>query len=103
MLGTYFVLILAMFIVMVVGAVLGYTGFYQIAGITNSLTYHHPYFLALLSHLSAITFTPAGSIEDTLKDPLGDALKQYRDNPGDDKGLQAYKDVWNQVQKEVGH
>jgi len=67
MLGTYFVLILAMFIVMVVGAVLGYTG----------------------------------SIEDTLKDPLGDALKQYRDNPGDDKGLQAYKDVWNQVQKEL--
>ena len=94
MLGTYFVLILAMFIVMVVGAVLGYTGFYQIVGITNSLTYHHP--------LSAITFSPAGSIEDTLKDPLGDALKQYRDNPGDDKGLQAYKDVWNQVQKEVG-
>ena len=84
MLGTYFVLILAMFIVMVVGAVLGYTGFYQIVS------------------LSALTFSPAGSIEDTLKDPLGDALKQYRDNPGDDKGLQAYKEVWNQVQKEVG-
>ena len=53
MLGTYFVLILAMFIVMVVGAVLGYTGFYQIVGITNSLTYHHPYFLALRSHFAA--------------------------------------------------
>ena len=57
---------------------------------------------AAIASLSAITFSPAGSIEDTLKDPLGDALKQYRDNPGDDKGLQAYKDVWNQVQKEVG-
>ena len=51
MLGTYFVLILAMFIVMVVGAVLGYTGFYQIVGITNS--HHHPYFLALRSHFAA--------------------------------------------------
>ena len=49
MLGTYFVLILAMFIVMVVGAVLGYTGFYQI-----SLTYHHSYFLAVRSHFSSI-------------------------------------------------
>jgi len=67
MLGTYFVLILATFIVMVVGAVLGYTG----------------------------------SIEETLKEPLKEALEQYRDTPGDDQAQDAYKAVWNQVQKEL--
>jgi len=67
MLGTYFVLILATFIVMVVGAVLGYTG----------------------------------SIEETLKEPLKEALEQYRDNPGNDDAQGAYKTVWNQVQKEL--
>jgi len=67
MLGTYFVLILATFIVMVVGAVLGYTG----------------------------------SIEDSLKTPLKEALEQYRDGPGNDEAQEAYKKVWNQVQKEL--
>jgi len=67
MLGTYFVLILATFIVMVVGAVLGYTG----------------------------------SIEETLKEPLKEALEQYRDGPGNDEAQDAYKTVWNQVQKEL--
>jgi len=67
MLGTYFVLILATFIVMVVGAVLGYTG----------------------------------SIEETLKDPLKEALGQYRDDPGQDEAQDAYKTVWNEVQKEL--
>jgi len=67
MLGTYFVLILATFIVMVVGAVLGYTG----------------------------------SIEETLKEPLKEALEQYRDEPGNDEAQNAYKTVWNQVQKEL--
>jgi len=67
MLGTYFVLILATFIVMVVGAVLGYTG----------------------------------SIEETLKDPLKEALGQYRDDPGQDEAQDAYKKVWNEVQKEL--
>jgi len=68
MLGTYFVLILATFIVMVVGAVLGYTG----------------------------------SIEETLKDPLKEALQQYRDGPdGLDSAQDAYKKVWNEVQKEL--
>ena len=40
MLGTYFVLILATFIVMVVGAVLGYTGFH-IVKVKANLNLHH--------------------------------------------------------------
>jgi len=69
MLGTYFVLILAMFIVMIVGAVLGYTG----------------------------------SIEETLKDPLKKALAEYKDNPSgnNEQAEQAYKNAWNEVQKEL--
>jgi len=67
MLGTYFVLILATFIVMVVGAVLGYTG----------------------------------SIEENLKGPLLDALAEYRDGPNLDEKQEAYKSVWNEVQKEL--
>jgi len=67
MLGTYFVLILATFIVMVVGAVLGYTG----------------------------------SIEENLKGPLLDALHEYKDGPNLDDKQEAYKSVWNEVQKEL--
>lgn len=67
MLGTYFVLILVTFIVMVVGAVLGYTG----------------------------------SIEETLQGPLKEALSEYRDGPNLNDQQEAYKKVWNEVQKEL--
>merc|ERR1719290_105055 len=68
MLGTYFTLILAMFIVMVIGAVLGYSG----------------------------------NLEKTIKDPLKQALSEYRDNATDiSDPLYAYKNTWNEVQKEL--
>jgi len=68
MLGTYFTLILAMFIVMVIGAVLGYSG----------------------------------NLEKTIKDPLKQALSQYRDNAtATNDPLYAYKNTWNEVQKEL--
>ena len=68
MLATYFTLILAMFIVMVVGVVLGYSG----------------------------------NLENTIRNPLKDALSKYRDDvtePTDP--LNAYKTAWNGVQHEV--
>ena len=68
MLATYFTLILAMFIVMVVGVVLGYSG----------------------------------NLENTIRNPLKDALSKYRDDvtePTDP--LYAYKKAWNEVQHEV--
>ena len=68
MLGTYFTLILAMFIVMVVGAVLGYSG----------------------------------DLEKTIKDPLKSALSKNKDDVTDNtKPEFAYKEAWNEVQKEV--
>ena len=66
MLGTYFTLILAMFIAMVVGAVLAYSG----------------------------------NLEETIKNPLKNALTYYNDNPSQEQDI-AYKNVWNEVQKEV--
>jgi len=66
MLGTYFTLILAMFIVMVVGAVLGYSG----------------------------------NLEETIKKPLKDALNKY-DPDSDDQGMVAYRNAWDEVQKEL--
>jgi len=66
MLGTYFTVILALFIVMVVGAVLGYSG----------------------------------NLESAIKDPMENALKQYKDNPVNDQG-KAYKTLWNTVQEEL--
>jgi len=69
MLGTYFTLILAMFIVMVVGAVLGYSG----------------------------------DLEKTVKDPLKKALLKYQDDATQESApqLYAYKEAWNEVQKEL--
>jgi len=69
MLGTYFTLILAMFIVMVVGAVLGYSG----------------------------------SLEKAIKSPLKSALELYDDSATEQSnaGMWAYKNVWNEVQKEL--
>jgi len=67
MLGTYFTLILAMFIVMVVGAVLGYSG----------------------------------NLDEIIKNPLMEALEKYKDQPGDNQGLVAYKAAWNEVQSEL--
>merc|ERR1711936_206350 len=67
MLGTYFTLILAMFIVMVVGAVLGYSG----------------------------------NLEENIKNPLNKALAAYDDNPKPDSPKAAYKNAWNEVQKEL--
>jgi len=66
MLGTYFTLILAMFIAMVVGAVLAYSG----------------------------------NLEETIKNPLKNALTYYNDNPSQEQDI-AYKNVWNEVQKEL--
>jgi len=67
MLGTYFTLILALFIAMVVGAVLGYSG----------------------------------DLEKTIKTPLKTALEKYRDQPADNSVGFAYKEAWNEVQKEL--
>jgi len=67
MLGTYFTLILAMFIVMVVGAVLGYSG----------------------------------NLEENIKNPLNKALAAYDDNPAPGSPKAAYKNAWNEVQKEL--
>jgi len=69
MLGTYFTLILAMFIVMVVGAVLGYSG----------------------------------DLEKTIKKPLENALTKYQDDATQEgePQLWAYKQAWNEVQKEL--
>ena len=53
------------------------------------------------ANISKLIISP-GSIEETLKEPLKEALEQYRDNPGNDDAQGAYKTVWNQVQKEVG-
>jgi len=66
MLGTYFTIILALFIVMVVGAVLGYSG----------------------------------NLETAIKNPLEKALQKYDDNP-ENNSAEAYKAVWNEVQKEL--
>jgi len=67
MLGTYFTIILALFIVMVVGAVLGYSG----------------------------------NLETAIKNPLEKALQKYDDNPPNNSPAEAYKAVWNEVQKEL--
>ena len=53
------------------------------------------------ANISKLIISP-GSIEETLKEPLKEALEQYRDNPNNDEAQNAYKTVWNQVQKEVG-
>ena len=84
MLGTYFVLILVMFIVMVVGAVLAYTGE---AVKSDHHNYHNE-------------FVP-GDLQGTLNKPLMDALREYKDNP-DTEAQIAFKAAWNEVQAEVG-
>ena len=50
-----------------------------------------------------ITKNFKGSIEETLKDPLKKALAEYKDNPSgnNEQAEQAYKNAWNEVQKEV--
>ena len=66
MLGTYFTIVLALFIVMLVGAILGYSG----------------------------------NLDDQIKKPFMKALSLYRDQPSN-QAEDGYKNVWNDVQKEV--
>ena len=66
MLGTYFTIVLALFIVMLVGAILGYSG----------------------------------NLDDQIKKPFMKALNLYRDQPSN-QAEDGYKNVWNDVQKEV--
>merc|ERR1719429_1079605 len=42
-----------------------------------------------------------GSIEETLQGPLKEALSEYRDGPNLNDQQEAYKKVWNEVQKEL--
>jgi len=67
MLGTYFTIVLALFIVMLVGAILAYSG----------------------------------DLEDQIKTPFKKALKKYNDNPESGSPGVAYKNVWNEAQKEL--
>ena len=57
--------------------------------------------MILTYSLTYLLYYSLGSIEDSLKTPLKEALEQYRDGPGNDEAQEAYKKVWNQVQKEV--
>ena len=53
------------------------------------------------SHYFHFDSHPPGSIEENLKGPLLDALHEYKDGPNLDDKQEAYKSVWNEVQKEV--
>jgi len=67
MLGTYFTIVLALFIVMLVGAILGYSG----------------------------------NLDEQIKKPFTKALNLYRDQTNDNVAKEAYKDAWNEAQKEL--
>ena len=73
--------------------------------LTSFSSWHYcscPIFNLILTFSLAYLLTYSlGSIEDSLKTPLKEALEQYRDGPGNDEAQEAYKKVWNQVQKEV--
>lgn len=67
MLGTYFVFILAAFILVAV----------------------------------AVVFNYSRDLKTSLKTPLEDALKKYDDQSTEDTPMFAYKEAWNEVQKEM--